>query len=91
MKARLQYFDAEGNYTGGFDEMLFPADIDTHGAIMVVPDLHARITLLDQNNQVLAHLGDDPDLRKQVLAGNLRMRKQPERWEKRRLIHPHDA
>ena len=89
--ARLQYFDAEGNYTGSFDEMLFPADIDTHGTTMVVPDLHARITLLDHNNQVLTHLGDDLDWRKQVLAGNLRMRNQPERWENGRFIHPHDA
>ena len=89
--ARLQYFDLDGNYTGGFDDMLFPADIDTRGELMLVPDLHARITVLDKDNQVLAHLGDDAQWRKQVLADNLQMRSQPEKWENGRFIHPHDA
>jgi len=84
-------FDLDGNYTGGFDDMLFPADIDTRGELMLVPDLHARITLLDKDNQVLAHLGDDVQWRKQVLADNLQMRSQPEKWENGRFIHPHDA
>ena len=26
---------------------------------VVIPDLGARVTLLDKNNQVIAHLGDD--------------------------------
>ena len=89
--ARLQYFNVDGKYTGSFQDMLFPADIDTRGEVMVVPDLHARITLLDKDNKVIAHLGDDPAWREQVLADNLAMRKAPARWENGRFIHPHDA
>ena len=89
--ARLQYFTAEGKYTGAMNEMLFPADIDTRGEVMVVPDLHARITLLDAHNRVIAHLGDDPQWRQQVLANNLALRKDPQKWENGRFIHPHDA
>ena len=89
--ARLQYFDAEGNYTGSFDDVLFPADIDTRGDVMLVPDLHARITLLDKKNKVITHLGDDPDWLKQVKADNFALRGKPANWENGRFIHPHDA
>ena len=89
--ARLQYFDVDGKYTGSVPDVLFPADIDTRGEIMVVPDLHARITLLDKDNKVLAQLGDDPAWRKQVLGDNFSMRREPSRWENGRFIHPHDA
>jgi hypothetical protein len=80
-----------GKYTGSVPDVLFPADIDTRGEIMVVPDLHARITLLDKDNKVIAHLGDDPAWRKQVLGDNFSMRSEPGRWENGRFIHPHDA
>ena len=71
--------------------MLFPADIDTRESVMVVPDLHARITLFDKANQVISHLGDDPQWRQKVLADDLALRRQPQRWENGRFIHPHDA
>lgn len=58
---------------------------------MLVPDLHARITVLGKDNQVVAQLGDDPTWRKQVLADNLAMRRQPSRWKEGKFIHPHDA
>ena len=89
--ARLQYFSARGEYLGGVDDVLFPADIDTRGSVMVVPDLHARITLFDKANQVISHLGDDPQWRQKVLADDLALRRQPQRWENGRVIHPHDA
>jgi hypothetical protein len=73
------------------EDLLFPADIDTRGPVMVVPDLHARVTLFDNTNRVIAHLGDDPAWRKQVLADKLALRRQPKRWENGRFIHPHDA
>ncbi|MFT5525439.1 MAG: hypothetical protein ACI9G1_004102 [Pirellulaceae bacterium] len=89
--ARLQYFNADGEYLSVVNDLLFPADIDTQGELMLVPDLHARITLLGKDNQVIAQLGDDPEWRKQVLADNFAMRSQPARWENGRFIHPHDA
>ena len=71
--------------------MLFPADIDLRGEVMLVPDLHARITLLDVNNNLIAHLGHDPTWLKQVLSDNLAMRRHPERWQAGKFVHPHDA
>jgi hypothetical protein len=88
---RLQFFDMQGQFLSKLEGLLFPADIDIQGDLMVVPDLHARITLLDKQNQVVAQLGDDPDWRAQVLADNFQMRGQPERWLPGKFIHPHDA
>ena len=88
--ARLQYFSLDGEHLSIVEGMLFPADFDIRGDLMLVPDLHARLTLLDKDNRVLAHLGDDPQWRKQVLDG-FKMRDQPERWQPGKFIHPHDA
>ena len=89
--ARLQYFSTEGKHLGFVDDMLFPADIDLRGDVMLVPDLHARVTLLDSRNQVIAHLGHDPAWLKQVLSNNLAMRRHPDQWRPGKFVHPHDA
>ena len=88
--ARLQWFDMEGKHLktqGGF---LFPADADVKGDVLVVPDLHCRITLLDKHNKVIVHLGDDPEWRK-VALDEFKMRGQRPRWQPGKFIHPHDA
>src|SRR5262249_45828085 len=38
-----------------------PCHFHQHGDMLVVPDLSARVTLLDRNNQVIVHLGDGGD------------------------------
>ncbi len=58
---------------------------------MLVPDLHARITLLGRNHEVLAQLGDDEAWRSEVLANKMAMRREPKRWQPGRFVHPHDA
>ena len=88
---RLQWFDMDGKFLNKLDGFLFPADIDIRGDIMLVPDLHARITMLDNDNKVIAQLGDDPEWRKQVLADKFKMRGQRDRWQPGRFVHPHDA
>lgn len=89
--ARLQWFDMDGNHVRTQDDFLFPADIDVQGEVMLVPDLHARVTLLDANNQVITHLGDDPQWRSQVLDKKIGMRGKPRLWQAGKFVHPHDA
>jgi hypothetical protein len=88
---RLQWFNLDGTHFRTQAGFLFPADIDIQGELMVVPDLHARITLLDRDNQVVAQLGDDELWREQVLADKMAMRRQPQLWRPGRFVHPHDA
>lgn len=88
--ARIQYMSLEGEHLSFIEGLLFPADIDIRGEIMLVPDLHARITLFDKDNKVITQLGDDENWRKQVLDG-FKMRGQRNTWKPGKFIHPHDA
>ncbi len=89
--ARLQFFTMKGEHLKTLDGFLFPADIDVQGELMLVPDLHARVTILDKENKVVAQLGEDAAWRERVLANNNAMRSEPNLWEAGKFIHPHDA
>lgn len=89
--ARLQYFSLTGEHLSFVSDVSFPAHFDIRGEVLLVPDLHARVTLLDGQNGVLAHLGYDPAWTTEVLADNFAMRSAPARWQAGRFVHPHDA
>jgi hypothetical protein len=88
--ARLQYFTLDGKHLSFVKGMLFPAHFDIRGDVLLVPDLHARVTLLGKDNKVLAQLGDDAEWRKKVLDG-FKVRGKPEEWQAGKFVHPHDA
>lgn len=88
--ARLQYFTLDGKFIKIVDGVSFPAHFDIRGTDLLVPDLHARLTILDKDNNVIVHLGYDPEWTKQVLEA-MRMRTEPHRWQPGKFIHPHDA
>lgn len=87
---RLQYFDLEGKYLSKLEGFLFPADVDIQGDLMLVPDLHCRVTLLDKDNKVITQLGEDAAWRERALAG-FKMRGQRDQWQAGKFVHPHDA
>lgn len=89
--ARLQYFTLDGQHLSLVNDVSFPAHFDIRGSELLVPDLHARVSIFDADNKVVVHLGYDPDWTKQVLANNFEMRGRPDRWQPGRFIHPHDA
>jgi len=89
--ARLQYFSLDGKHLGFVKDVSFPADIDIQGNVMLVPDLHARVTLFDKNNKVITHLGYDAEWTKQVLADRLALRRDPKKYRPGKFVHPHDA
>ena len=61
--------------------------------MLLIPDLSARVTLLDGQDQVIAHLGEDPEWRAQVVKDGMKPRKNQkgEGWESGKFLHPHDA
>jgi len=70
----------------------FPAHFDIRGDVLLVPDLHARVTLLDGQNRVITHLGHDPEWTKVVLGdGKFPVRSDRALWQPGKFIHPHDA
>jgi hypothetical protein len=88
--ARLQYMTLDGKPVSINRQVSFPAHFDIRGDVLLLPDLHARVTLFDKDNNVLDHLGYDPEWTKQVLDG-FKIRTQPDRWPAGKFIHPHDA
>lgn len=88
---RLQWFDLEGKHLRTQDGFLLPANCDVHDDLLLVPDLEARITLLDKENKVVAQLGGDPEWHDQVMGKNRAMRSHPHQWVDGKFVHPHDA
>jgi hypothetical protein len=96
--ARLQWFDLAGKALKASEPrelVLFPAHAKTRGDVLLVPDLHARVSLLDKENKPIVHLGEDKDWREKVVAslgkGMTPIRVQPKEWPAGKFIHPHDA
>jgi hypothetical protein len=86
---RLQWFTLDGDHVQTLDNFFLPANVDTFRGLMLVPELAARVTLLDSKNQVVARLGDDAAWRDKVMGKEIR--KHPDQWPDGKFIHPHDA
>lgn len=87
---RMQWFTLAGEHTKTLDGFLLPANIDVRGDVLVIPDLVGRVTLLDGDNKVICHLGDDSE---RILAenGNFKIREDESKWTAGKFVHPHDA
>lgn len=81
---RIQYFDQDGKHvafvTAG---MRLPCHFSERKGVLLVPDLDSVVTLLDEKNKVIAHLGDGA-------PSSLRGRPKEE-FTKGKFVHPHDA
>lgn len=90
---RLQWFTLGGKHLKTLDGFILPANLDTRGDVLLVPDLSARITLLGKDDQVIVHLGEDPAWREQVLKDNMKLRSDDkgDGWVSGKFLHPHDA
>ena len=55
---------------------------------MLVPELHARITLLNEKNEVVVRLGDDVE---SVVKKKSVHRGKSDTWKNGKFVHPHDA
>ena len=67
----------------------FPADVDTQGEYMLVPDLHARVLIFDGQNNLVANHGYDGAWTAEVLK--MQIRGNPASWVDGKFVHPHDA
>jgi hypothetical protein len=83
----LQLFTLDGAYLETLSGYGLPANIDTYENLMLVPELHARVTLLDERNQVVARLGDDV----KRITSTAGIREDRGQWKDGLFVHPHDA
>lgn len=85
----LQYMSVDGQYLETLTGYGLPANCDTHGDLLLVPELHARVTLLDAHNNVVARLGDD--VARITGEGGGAIRNDEAQWQAGKFVHPHDA
>ena len=84
----LQYFTMKGDYLETIEGFGLPANVDTLNDLLLVPELHARVSILDKNNHPIARLGADVDrVTKQVKN----VRGDSSLWIDGKFVHPHDA
>jgi len=85
----LQYLTLDGKHLETLTGYGLPANIDTWKDLMIVPELVARVTILDAENRVVARLGDDVE---RISAdAKHAIRNDPNQWQAGRFVHPHDA
>jgi hypothetical protein len=89
----LQTFALSGEYSTTLPGFGLPANIETYDNLLLVPELVARVSLLDENNQVVCRLGDDAQ---RILADRDQnkgfvIRTREDLWQQGKFVHPHDA
>jgi sugar lactone lactonase YvrE len=85
---RFQYFGLDGKHQafGAQGDVKLPCHFDQYKGLLLVPDLEARVTLMDKDNKVLAQLCDDES----NTWGKLR--KEPrEQFRAGKFVCPHSA
>lgn len=85
----LQRFELDGTYIDTVPGFGLPANIDVQGELMLVPELKARVSLLDKDNRVVVQLGSDVE---RISADKEKtIRTDESRWIDGKFVHPHDA
>lgn len=85
----LQFFSLDGKYLKTVTGFGLPANAETWKGLLVVPELHARVSLLDAEDKVVARLGDDVQRVNAKDGGGIR--NDSKRWVSGKFVHPHDA
>jgi hypothetical protein len=66
-----------------------PANAETWKNLLVIPELHARVTLLNEKNEVVARLGED--VARVTGKDGGAIRGDTKKWLSGKFVHPHDA
>lgn len=58
---RVQVYDTEGGFRRMFgdDFLTLPSCFAAHGDLMIIAELRARLTVVDKNDELLTHIGDN--------------------------------
>ena len=83
---RVQVYTPEGEYVAHIDGFRRPCGIAIGPELLAVPDLAGRVTLVDRDDRIVAHLGDNPDPAKRAVNGV-----PPEQWRVGEFLAPHGA
>lgn len=85
----LQYLTLDGTYIETIEGFGLPANMDTYQKLLLVPELHARVSILDENNKTVAQLGED--VQRITSKEGRGIRNDESKWVPGKFVHPHDA
>jgi hypothetical protein len=85
----LQYLGMDGKYQETIKGFGLPANADTWQDLLLIPELHARLTLMNSKNEVVAQLGED--VARITAKDGGKIRTNPKAWQPGKFVHPHDA
>lgn len=85
----LQYLTLDGKHIETIKGFGLPANVETWQNLLVVPELHARVTLLNEKNEVVVQLGDD--VARVTGKDGGKIRGDSSQWQPGKFVHPHDA
>ncbi|MFN7734096.1 MAG: peptidase [Pirellula sp.] len=83
----LQIFDMQGRYLKTIPGFGLPANIDARGELLLVPELSARVSILDRDYQPIVQLGSDVER----ISSEKGIREDESKWLDGKFVHPHDA
>ncbi len=84
---RIQVFSLEGKFISeSMEGLRNPCTVNILGDDLIIPDLQGRITILNKENKLVAHLGENSDPKKR---GNFNVA--PEDWKDGEFTAPHGA
>ena len=84
---RLQWFTLDGKFVAEAKEGLRrPCTVMIRDGDLLVPDLQGRVTILDKDNKLVVHMGENDDPAKQA-----KFPIKPEEWKDGQFISPHGA
>ena len=89
----LQVFSLDGKYINTISGFGLPANLDTYGDLLLVPELVARVSILDEDFKTIVTLGDDREriLDDKKTNSSYTIRSNAEKWQDGKFVHPHDA
>jgi hypothetical protein len=83
----LQVFGMDGTYLETVSGFGLPANIDCRGDMLLVPELKARVSILDHDYKPMVQLGSDIERLSSVQG----IREDETLWIDGKFVHPHDA
>ncbi len=83
----VQVLKLDGTHVETKKDYLLPANVDTYKNLMVIPELKARLTILNEKDEIVARLDDGQERLGQID----KLRTKPKQWKDGQFVHPHDA
>lgn len=86
-RGNVQFLTLTGKHLRTQTGYGLPANVKTYDNLLLLPELHAKVTLLNERNEIIVSLGDDA----KRITSEKGIREDESKWIDGKFVHPHDA